>query len=74
METHTYRGYTIVKHEQGTARTPLGRHVWYATTEQNHSHPTLKGIKTIIDYALDTPQEERDAIRNKVIASLQKGN
>jgi hypothetical protein len=73
MATYTYRGYTIVKHERGTAGTPLGRSVWFETTEDDHSHPTLKGVKEIIDIMLDTPQAEREAHRDYIISLLQKG-
>jgi hypothetical protein len=72
MATYTYRGYVIVKHEQGTAGTPLGRQVWFATTEDDHSHPTLKGVKVMIDILLDTPRAEREAHRDFIIALLQK--
>jgi hypothetical protein len=72
MATHKYRGYEIVKHDNGTAGTPLGRHITYCTTNGGHSNPTLKGVKKIIDYVLDTPAQEREELRSRIIAALQK--
>jgi hypothetical protein len=72
MATHKYRGYEIVKHDKGTAGTPLGRHISFHTTNGELSHPTLKGVKCMIDHVLDTPRAEREAHRDFIIALLQK--
>ena len=74
MATHKYRGYEIVKHDKGTAGTPLGRHIMFHTTNGELSHPTLKGVKVAIDTVLDTPRAEREAHRDYIISLLQKGN
>lgn len=50
----------------------MGREVWYSTTDGKFSHPTLKGVKALIDFTLDSNQEEIEALKQRIIASLSK--
>ena len=69
--THIYRNYTITKHEDNFAGRIHGD-IFYKTTDGRFGHPTLKGIKAQIDFALDSDPQEIDALRQRIITSLNK--
>jgi hypothetical protein len=70
METRTYRNYTIIKTESGFGGRIHGE-VFYKTTCGNFAHPTLKGLKALIDARLEMTADDI-AHRDAIIAMLTK--